>query len=122
MVWILEGCLMRCISEYNKKISIQQLTGTADDHGFIDNTLETNWTEYEAAYASVESKGGREFWKNQQVVADVSHIWRCQWTRKLDVAGPEMRIVCEGITYEIISVEDVDLAHREMEIRTKRAV
>ena len=113
---------MRCVSRYDRKVVIQNLTGTADAHGFVDNTNDANWTTYESAYCSVESKGGREFWKNQQVTADVSHIWRCQWTRKLANAGPDMRLVCEGVVYEIISIEDVDLAHYEIEIRTKRAV
>ena len=113
---------MRCVSQYDRKVVIQNLTGTADAHGFIDNTDDANWTSYEAAYCSVVSKGGREFWRNQQVTADVSHIWRCQWSKNLATAGPDMRLICEGIVYEIISIEDVDLAHREIEIRTKRAV
>jgi len=33
-----------------------------------------------------------------------------------------MRLICEGVTYEILSVIDIDLAHREIEIQTARAV
>jgi hypothetical protein len=33
-----------------------------------------------------------------------------------------MRLVNESVTYEIVSVIDVDLAHEEIEIQTKRAV
>jgi head-tail adaptor len=113
---------MGCVVRYDRKVVIQNLTGTVDAHGFQDETLDTNWVTYETAYCSVESKGGREFWKNQQVTADVSHIWRCQWSKKLALATPDMRLLHEGSVYEIISIEDVDLAHYEIEIRTKKAV
>ena len=113
---------MSCISRYDRKVVIQSLAGTADAHGFVDNTLASNWATYESAYCSVESTGGREFWKNVNVDADVSHIWRCQYSKKLGVATPDMRLVENEIVYEIVSVEDVDLAHREIEIRTRRAV
>ena len=124
MVWLLEGDVMakNCIASYDKKITIQSLTGSADAHGFIDNTAAANWSTYETAFASVQSKGGREFWKVQQVNADVSHVWRCQYSAALAAATPDMRLIHEGTTYQILSIEDVDLAHYEIEIRTKRAV
>lgn len=122
MVWLLEGDVMACISTYDKKITIQTLAGTADAHGFIDNTLATNWATYETAFASVQSKGGREYWKVQQVAADVTHVWKCQYSAALATATPDMRLIHSGATYQILSIEDVDLAHYEIEIRTKRAV
>jgi hypothetical protein len=33
-----------------------------------------------------------------------------------------MRLIYDGDTYEILSVIDIDLAHMEIEIQTKRAV
>jgi SPP1 family predicted phage head-tail adaptor len=113
---------MRCASEYNKRVVIQQLTGTADDHGHIDITSASNWTTYANAYATVKSKGGREFWKVDQVNADVDHVWRVQWTKTLAAATPDMQLVSEDVTYEILAVIDVDLAHEVIEIQTKRRV
>ena len=113
---------MRCIASYDKKIRIETLSGTADAHGFIDNTDDTNWSLHEAAFASVQSKGGREFWKVDQVNADVSHVWRCQWSKKLATVTPDMRLTHDGKTYEIMSAIDIDLAHEVVEIQTKRAV
>ena len=77
---------MPCIGEYVQKVTIQQLSGTADAHGFIDDTLATNWAEYGTAYARVQSKGGREFWKVDQVSADVSHVWYCPWSKSIAAA------------------------------------
>lgn len=113
---------MGCVTDYNRKCTIEQLTGTADAHGFIDNTDDDNWTQYCQTFAAVQSKGGREFWKVDQVNADVSHVWRCPWSKTLAAATPDMRLVNESVTYEILSVIDVDLAHEEVEIQTRRAV
>lgn len=112
----------RCLSDYKHKLIIQQLSGSADAHGHIDNTDDDNWSTYTTAYAAVRSKGGREFWKVDQVNADVSHVWYCQWSRTLESALPKMRLIHEGKTYEILSVVNIDLANEEIEIQTKRAV
>ncbi len=113
----------RCLSDYDKRIKVESLTGsTADAHGHVDNTVSTNWTTYAQPYASVMSKGGREFWKVDQVAADVSHVWYCPYDANVAAATPDMRIVWDGKTYEILSVVDIDLAHEEIEIQTRRAV
>ena len=122
VVWPLEGDLMACIGEYIQSITIEQLSGTADAHGFVDNTDDTNWTEYVSSFALVQTKGGREFWKVDRVDADVSHVWLCPWSTTLAAALPSMRLIHEETTYEIVSVIDVDLAHEQIEIQTKRAV
>ena len=107
---------------YNKAVTIEQLAGTADAHGQVNQTTDSNWKQYSRAFCAVVSKGGREFWKVQQSNADVSHVWYCQYSKSLADATPDMRLICEGLTYDIVSVIDIDLAHREIEIQTKRAV
>lgn len=111
-----------CLQKYDKKVTIERLSGTADAHGHIDNTAGSNWTSYASGWASVQSKGGREFWKVQQVQADVSHVWTLQYSKSLAAATPDMRLIHEGQTYEILSVVDIDLAHHEVQIQTRRAV
>ena len=49
---------MRCVSRYDRKVVIQNLSGTVDAHGFQDETLDANSETYEAAYCSVESQSG----------------------------------------------------------------
>lgn len=121
MVFTLESS-MTCIANYDRKVVIKSLTGTKDAHGHIDNTDPDNWSEYTSSYASVKSRGGREFWKTDQVASDVSHVWRCPYSSELVAATTRMQLVCESLTYEILSVVDIDLAHSEIEIQTKRAV
>ena len=113
---------MTCVARYDRKVVIKSLTGTADAHGHIDNTDAANWSPYTRSFASVMSKGGREFWKVDQVNADVSHVWRCPYSAALAAATPDMQLINENVTYEIQSVIDIDLAHKEIEIQTKRAV
>lgn len=112
-----------CISKLNKKITIQRLVAaTADAHGHVPEATGSNWATYCNAFASVVSRGGREFWKVQQTNADVTHVWMCPYSKELAAATPDMRLTCEGETYNIISVIDIDLAHRDIEIQTRRAV
>jgi SPP1 family predicted phage head-tail adaptor len=117
------NCRATCIGNMNKAVTIQHVVGTTiDAHGQVDKTIDSNWGTYLRTFAAVKSKGGREFWKVQQVNADVTHVWNCQWSSKIAEAVPEMRLVCEGVKYEILSVIDIDLAHREIEIQTARAL
>jgi len=111
------------VNKFDKRITVESLTGTtADAHGHVDNTAAANWTTYTTAFASVVGKGGREFWKVHQVNADVDHVWRCPYDKTLVAATTDMRVKWEAVTYEILSVVDVDLAHAEIEIQTRRAV
>jgi SPP1 family predicted phage head-tail adaptor len=113
---------MACIGNYTKKVKIQELTGGEDAHGFTDLTADSNWSDVLSSFASVKSKGGREFWKVDQVSADVSHVWLCPYGSELADVKPTARLVNEGVVYEILSVIDIDLAHEQIEIQTKRAV
>lgn len=115
---------MKCDSsrKYDKKITVLRLSGTADSSGHIDGTTPSNWKPYTSSYASVMTKGGREFWKVQQVDATVDCVWRCPWSRDLAAATPDMRLQSEGVNYDILSVIDIDLAHQEVEIQSRRAV
>ncbi len=114
--------MKRCISRYDRKVTLERLSGTADAHGHISTIVDANWTAYVTAYAAVQTKGGREFWKVQQVNADVSHVWHCQYSKSLAAATPDMRLICDGVTYEILSVINIDEANEEIEIQTRRPV
>jgi len=111
-----------CCNAYNKKVLIQELTATADAHGFVDDTADVSWTTYCTSYATVISKGGREFWKNDQKLADVNHIWTCPWTKTLEAAKPSMRLKYETATYSIILVENIDLSNKTVVIHTAKKV
>ena len=107
---------------YSKSVTIERLSGTDDAHGQIDVSKYANWASYLKTWCAVISKGGREFWKVQQTNATVTHVWYATWSSTLALATPDMRLICEGNTYEIVSVIDIDLAHNEVEIQTRQMV
>ena len=105
---------------YVQKITIQRLAGTPDAAGHVDGQIDANWTVYAGSWAAVETRGGREFWKIQQVNADVDSVWYLPWSPALDKTTPDMRIQHEGKVYEILSVQNLNLENREIEIQTRR--
>ena len=109
-----------CITAYDKNILIEALTGTTTDAANeVDPTNDANWTTHTPAAASVQSKGGREFWKVDRVDATVSHVWRCPYSAKLATADPDMRLKHNGAIYFIMAVVDINLAHEVIEIQTR---
>ena len=115
---------MKCksVAQYDKKVRIEKPNGTADAHGHVDLTNDDNWQLVISPFCSCMSKGGREFWKVAQVNADVSHVWKTQYSKTLINCTTDHRLVFDGHEYEILSIADVDLDNREIEIQTRRAV
>ena len=105
---------------YDQRVTIQRLAGTPDAAGHIDPNTDANWSTYATAFASVKSRGGREFWRVQQVQSDVDFVFRCPWSPTLENATPAMRLMADGKVYEILSVINVDLANETIEIQTRR--
>jgi SPP1 family predicted phage head-tail adaptor len=68
----------------------------------------------------VRSRGGREFWRVSQVQSDVDFVFNCPWSKTLENAPPDMRILTDGKVYEIVSVINVDLGNETIEIQTRR--
>jgi PHP family Zn ribbon phosphoesterase len=115
-----------CIAQRDKRISLQELDPNAstDGAGVVDKTAAASWLNHEDAYASVISRGGREFWKVDLVAADVSHVWTVDWTETLDAktkaGGAQMRLLYEGLVYNVAQMVDVNLDHEQIEIQTTR--
>ena len=109
---------------YNKKVTVKKVdpNATADAHGHVDKSDASNWIQQSKQFCRTETKGGREFWKVDQVNAEVNCVFWCPYSTEAIAITPEMQIHWEGNTYEIASVVDVDLAHEEIEIQTVRAV
>ncbi len=115
--------MMDCSKPRDKKMTVQKLIGqTADAHGQVDQTTDANWGTYCTEWCSCVSKGGREFWKVQQVNADTDQAWTAPWSKTLQGVTPDMRVIFEGNIYEILAVIDVNMDHEEIQILTRRKV
>lgn len=112
---------MPCCKQYDRLITVEQFSGSADAHGHIDITDNSNWSTYTTAYAKCMTKGGREFWKVDKMEADVSHVWVCPYDTTLAAAAPKMRVKWNSTYFEIVSVINIDLANERIEIQTRQA-
>jgi SPP1 family predicted phage head-tail adaptor len=90
------------------KLTIQQKTITTDAFG---GAIET-WSDMAVnVWASVEPLSGRELATAQSVYAETTVKITMRY---LSSVIPAMRIVFEGRFYNIQSVVDVDMRHREL--------
>ncbi len=86
----------------NVFISIVEKQFTQDDDGF---STETNVTVAQVR-AYREGRHGSEKWANMAVYSSATDLFRFRVIPGLDVTT-DMKILCDGHTFEITSVEDV---------------
>ena len=104
----------------DRRITVQQLkAAAADDHGHVDQTLAANWETYTTARAEVMTRGGREFFRADVLNAETSTVFRIPYSATTKAVTPDMRIQLDGITYGIVSVQDIDNAHVLIQIEAR---
>ena len=96
----------------NRRIDIQEKTITTDADGYKVESWETLHTPM----ANIQTVTGREFHAGRRLLAD-ANMYFIIWYK----AGvtTQNRIKYNGKIHEILSVEDVGEAHREMHIVAK---
>lgn len=102
---------------YNKKIEVQLLTETEDE---IKQQI-TGWETFFRPWAEVRCIGGREYYAAAQTNSENDMTFKIRWSRK--IAGKltsELRIVYDGIIYNVVHIEDVNEQHREFVIRARQ--
>ncbi len=106
--------------KYNQRVVIEKLKDNPpidDAHGEVDLTDERNWETHSRPWASINTKGGNEFWRVDKVEANVSHMLRLQYDRETRDINQQMRIKFRGRTLNIAAAYDIDEMHREIEIQ-----
>lgn len=102
---------------YNKKIEVQLLTETEDE---IKQQI-TGWETFFRPWAEVKCTGGREYYAAAQTNSENDMTFKIRWSRK--IAGKltsVLRIVYDGIIYNVVHIEDVNEQHREFVIRARQ--
>lgn len=100
--------------KYRQVITFQHITGTADD-GYGGSVKV--WGDFAAnVRAKKRPLRGRELVAAQAVQSETEVMF---YTRYFPGVNTSMRIVCNGIYYDITAVVDVDERHRELEISAK---
>jgi len=108
----------------DRKITIEQpdASAAANDYGETDLTVSGGWSSYAVRFASVQTKGGREFWKVDKVEAEVSHMLSVLRDSVTALITPRMRVKLGSRILQIVSAVDVDDARAEVQIQCKEVV
>lgn len=98
------------------RIAIQSASESLDDFGSTTKVWSTDTT----VWGHVEPLSGQEKFEAQQVVGEVTH----KITTRYYSSGitPDMRLVYDSRTFEILSVIDVREHNRAMELLCKEMV
>lgn len=115
------NCMINA-GELDKKITVEQLTGTADESGHIDESDDANWSTHCERWASFRSAGSREYFKAKQVHADLTHLLRCRFDDTTKSITPKMRIKFNGRILQIKSAVNVDESNVVIEIACVEAL
>lgn len=95
------------------RITIQESTPTQDSFGEVDD----DWSEFATRWARVVTGGGvsraRERFANDAKYAEADVRFEL---RHIDGVTPEMRVVYDGRTFDIIAAENVNERDRETHI------
>lgn len=103
------GIAYKPIGAMNKKITIQSLNTTADDLGGLSNST----VFASSVWASIAALSGRELYKAQQVVAEVTHE---VVIRYLAGVKANMSVLFNGRTFDIVDVSDPDEQRVELRL------
>lgn len=99
----------------NRKITFQAKSATYGNNGEPIYT----WADIYSPWAQVITTGGGEFYAAQKLNESTSCLFKVRYTTQIDVTN---RILYNGKTFEILSLNDVDGMHVELQISAKEVV
>lgn len=83
------------------------------------NNPEPGWRVFAWTRAALKSHTGREYYQAQQRQSEISELFNIRY---LAGVTPKMRLVCGGVTYDILDVEDIEGRHAEMNLACRAVV
>lgn len=101
-----------------ERIAIERRSKSENDYG--ENKKQ--WLTVAETWGSVEPISGREFFSALQVQSDVTTRITCRYESALATVTPRDRIRHGSVIYDIKSVIDVDMRHRELQFMCTRHV
>lgn len=104
------------IGEKRHRVTIQQKTISRDNP---ERIAVESWVDVATIWAAVEPLRGREFFQAQAINAEVTTLIRIRYRSGVLAS---MRILFDGVQYNILSVIDVNSQHRELHLMCKELV
>lgn len=78
-----------------------------------------NWIQHCKAFCNCKTSTGRERFLAEQNHADVSHVWTTPSSPLVREITPDMQLIHNGVTHEIVYAIDEDEAQQHFIIATK---
>ena len=100
---------------YNRRATIQSKVINYDSY---NEPIET-WSDASSVWSDIITTGGGEFYAAQKLNASTQAVFKIRYKNDVKVTD---RIKYNGRIFEILSVNDVDEAHVEIQISTKEVV
>ncbi len=82
-------------------VSVQRLRSVPDAGGHIDESSDSNWEVFTRQWMSVLPRGSREFFRGEQVAADITHQFECLLNSESSQISPKNRIVWKGRRFNV---------------------
>lgn len=97
----MQKCL--CSRDLNNLITVQRLKNsqTLDDGGQSDETVDANWMNAGQEYCQFLTQGSREFFRGEDVAADITHQVTMRWSKKAAGYTTRMRLMMDGRKFNI---------------------
>lgn len=91
------------------RIEIQQPVTVQDVYG---EPL-TTWERHALCWASAEPLRGQELFNARQTLAEVNVRFRLRYLAGVE---PDMRVLFDGRTFDLVEIIDVDERHKELQL------
>lgn len=104
-----------CHRDLNKRVTVERLRPslTPDAAGHIDETNDANWQQIGKVWAKFTTRGSREFFRGEQVAAEITHQVTIRWSRTAREWTTKMRLRMDGRVFNIAGpLRNVDEADK----------
>lgn len=108
------------ISNLNKRITIEKLSGTTTTPNGFDTP---NWIPFLTVWASVNNLFGKEFYADKAVQAENTVEFVTRYNKDLEnLNTKEYRIVWNGKSYDITFIDNIQYANRWIKFKAVEVV
>jgi SPP1 family predicted phage head-tail adaptor len=96
--------------ELKHKITIQRLTTTTNENGFVNEV----WEDFKTVWAAITNLFGREYFAAASVQAENTVKFTIRYTPGI---SNDMQIYFNGNLYKIIHIDNIKYGNRYIEIK-----
>lgn len=106
----------------NRHFDLERPRGEADAGGHLDLSDNNNWESLGDFWLKLHGQGSREFYRERQVQADITHVADVPWSSVTADITTDMRWNDGERILNITGAYDVDDAHRVVRMRCVQRV